>query len=609
MNLFSRDNGNAKPSAKGFALVLILLASAKHLEASNGESPNQSQDPMGEPHFKMLTLIDWNGYTKMFNKQYSSLAQQLARQKIFMANKMKVLLTYIKYKFALANYYTCINKYSDLTPEEGRKLLSGDGDGGQREAESMRRSTQEGGGNRQEGDDDFMDDDEAERTLHEALDDEYSSEDIAIIEIRKRRSKRHQRTKRHTTELAECRGDCDQMELNDLIRSPEKEWKSERWQQQLKTKRVVPSNNPNYMQISQGLVARAEHKPLDDIPEAGLKRIQDEAYESRLQVNLKQEDWLSSLGRTVLGAVNWLHSSPQPPGGEKQPQVASRTIERNSEPPNDTLLVDWRKSGCIGPPIEQDNCDCCYAISSMAFVEWTFCINQENVLTPLSVQYMISCGPQFKEETGGKMGFEGCRGGLTKHTMNFVKEYGVELEANMPFLNAEAQCPVEPHTPLKEKGYIRPHVKQTIRMRGTTTRLDLALRVGPVIVSFREPVDFLAYGGGMIDRCYPKGGHAMLIVGSGIENGVEYLLIKNSFGPNWGMDGYFKFKRTASEECVIQFIFPRLRFPGKKAQARQIKAYLARHQYEPPTTGEGGNYRDLSDFEAYFDVGAGGLFS
>ncbi|KAM0000517.1 Cysteine proteinase 3 [Helianthus debilis subsp. tardiflorus] len=37
--------------------------------------------------------------------------------------------------------------------------------------------------------------------------------------------------------------------------------------------------------------------------------------------------------------------------------------------------------------------------------------------------------------------------------------------------------------------------------------------------------------------------HAVVAVGYGVENGIPYWLLKNSWGPEWGLNGYFKMER------------------------------------------------------------------
>lgn len=57
--------------------------------------------------------------------------------------------------------------------------------------------------------------------------------------------------------------------------------------------------------------------------------------------------------------------------------------------------------------------------------------------------------------------------------------------------------------------------------------------------------DFGAYKSGVFynDKCDNTGGscnHAVTLVGYGNENGEDYWLIRNSWGPNWGAVRNFK---------------------------------------------------------------------
>ena len=55
---------------------------------------------------------------------------------------------------------------------------------------------------------------------------------------------------------------------------------------------------------------------------------------------------------------------------------------------------------------------------------------------------------------------------------------------------------------------------------------------------------FYFYKEGVFDNCTAtKTNHAVVVVGWGTENGVDYWLIKNSMGWKWGDYGYIKIKR------------------------------------------------------------------
>ena len=67
-------------------------------------------------------------------------------------------------------------------------------------------------------------------------------------------------------------------------------------------------------------------------------------------------------------------------------------------------------------------------------------------------------------------------------------------------------------------------------------------------INYKDGVITSAYCGGNVD-------HAVLVIGYGTLNGIEYFLVKNSWGEDWGDNGYVKIG-TKNDICgITQFMY------------------------------------------------------
>jgi len=80
--------------------------------------------------------------------------------------------------------------------------------------------------------------------------------------------------------------------------------------------------------------------------------------------------------------------------------------------------------------------------------------------------------------------------------------------------------------------------------------LQAALEEKPVAVAVTVTFSFQLYSKGIFQSC-PKSAsnnHAVVLVGSGEENGNKFWLIKNSWGNRWGEAGYMRIARDETSK-------------------------------------------------------------
>lgn len=80
---------------------------------------------------------------------------------------------------------------------------------------------------------------------------------------------------------------------------------------------------------------------------------------------------------------------------------------------------------------------------------------------------------------------------------------------------------------------------------------------GPLSVSFKVISGFQSYTGGVYSHkncgtTTKDVNHAVLATGYGVDKGVDFWNVKNSWGASWGVKGYFKIQRGTNMCAIAQ---------------------------------------------------------
>ena len=207
--------------------------------------------------------------------------------------------------------------------------------------------------------------------------------------------------------------------------------------------------------------------------------------------------------------------------------------------PNEIIPEEYDWSKIIPQNIKkQGECGGCWAFSTTSILESKY-YNLTKKKVILSEQELIDCSKTNN----------GCQGGAMEKSFKYLLETGVCLEKNYPYEERdELECRKK-----EENDIVKVKSFQFISEKEEEMKIAL-YKFGPLAGAINSyPLMF--YSNGIYQPsfswfCPPMINHAIVIVGYGVENGVKYWKVKNSWGSDWGEDGYFRLVR-GEEACGI----------------------------------------------------------
>ncbi|KAG5887962.1 hypothetical protein JTB14_037354 [Gonioctena quinquepunctata] len=289
-------------------------------------------------------------------------------------------------------------------------------------------------------------------------------------------------------------------------------------------------------------------------------------------INNQQSTWKAGRNfdkHTPLSHIRGLLGALETPEHLKKNLLYHEITEDTDIPESFDPRENWPECEIIKEIRDQSSCGSCWAVAAAAAMSDRICIHSKaEKKIWVSDEDLLSCchlcgfgcsggypsvawtywqlngivsGGAYNSTTGCRAySMESC-----EHHSTGARPQCSSLDYSTP--KCQKQC--DSHSELiysKDKS----HAKSAYLVSSQEKQIQLELlKNGPVEASFTVYSDFVSYKSGVYQYVSGtvQGGHAVRLLGWGVENGVKYWLVANSWNEDWGDRGLFKIIRGKNE--------------------------------------------------------------
>jgi len=225
---------------------------------------------------------------------------------------------------------------------------------------------------------------------------------------------------------------------------------------------------------------------------------------------------------------------------------------------------DWRNAlggrNFLESVMDQADCGSCYMVATMRMLSARYKISINNSeAEPWSISFPLHCSEYN----------QGCKGGYAFLASKWSDDIGL-LPASCAPYDTEGTCSVKCDPKKLTKRYRASNHRYVGGWYGNSSSMDMMQEIfnnGPVVASFEPTDDFMLYSGGVFRQAqgvpaplaatkteWLQVDHAILLVGWGEQLGEKYWIAQNSWGAEWGENGFFRIARDINDSGMESIV-------------------------------------------------------